>query len=112
MIADRKSLLLKLMSLNSGDLNPELNADIDDFLVDNDCSKRVSRRIKRGYYNALARECLKGIEVDPLNVFGEKASHVIYNMSKVSFSEIGEFKIGNKIFRVRENAVDTRNSTL
>lgn len=96
-------LLLSLMTLNSSFLNPEINADLDDFLEDNDCGKRLSRRLKRSYYNALARECLRTLEGDPLKIYGKDSSIIMSNISKVPFATIGELKIGNKIYRINDN---------
>lgn len=103
LIESSKPLLLRLLSLTSGDINPELNADLDDLLEDLSVGKRIQRRIKRGWYNALARRCLHDIDVDPLNIFGSKATHILLNMRKVDFCEIGELKIGNKIYRINED---------
>jgi hypothetical protein len=90
------------MTLNSTDINPEINADFDDLIESNVVGKRLTRRLKRAYYNALARKCIKELSVDPLKVFGVEADRIIYNMSKADFSEIGEIKLGNKIYRVTE----------
>jgi hypothetical protein len=103
LIQSKKSLLLRLLTLNSTELNPEFNADLDDLFEDLSVGKRVQRRIRRGWYNALARRCLQDIDVDPLNVFGDDASQIINNMHKVSFSEIGELRVGNKIYRIRDD---------
>lgn len=96
-------LLLSLMTLNSSYINPEINADLDDLLEDNNCGKRLSRRLKRGYYNALARECLRTYKADPLEIYGKDADVVMSNISKVPFSTIGELKIGDKIYRISED---------
>lgn len=103
LIERTKPLLLRLLTLNSSDLNPELNADLDDLFEDLGIGTRVQRRVKRGWYNALARRCLKDIDVDPLNVFGSEATYIINNMKKVDFHEIGELKIGNKVYRIKED---------
>jgi len=91
------------MTLTASDINPELNADIDDFLVENECGKRLSRRIKRAYFNALARDYLKISEVDPLKVFGSESDNILKNMKKVNFSSIGQLKIGDKIYHINAN---------
>lgn len=43
-----KPLLLRLLTLNHNDLNPELNADLDDLFEDLGVGKRIQRRVKRG----------------------------------------------------------------
>jgi len=100
-VSEKRSLLLKLLCLNSSDINPEINADIDDWFEEHEFSKRVCRRLRRSYYNALARECLSTIKVDPLMTFGNDSTKIIFNMEKLPFESIGEVKIGNKIYRVR-----------
>lgn len=103
-----KPLLLILMTLNNSYLNPEINADLDDFLVENNCGQRLSRRIKRGYYNAFSKGCLNDTNVDPLKVFGADARNIIFNAKKVPFDAIGEIKIGNKIYRINtDNSIIT-----
>lgn len=99
-VENMKPLLLKLITLNANYLNSEINADVDDFLESNDVGKRVSRRFRRGYYNALAKNYLTNCTIDPLRVCGAEANHVLKNLEKVDFSRIGEIKVGNKIFRV------------
>jgi hypothetical protein len=81
-------------------INPEINADLDDLIESHDLGKRVARGLKRSYFNALARKCLRELQVDPLKVFGEEAENIIANMKKVAFSDIGELKVGNKLYRV------------
>lgn len=107
-----KSLLLRLMTLNSIDLNPEINGDLDDFLEDISAGKRLCRRFKRAFYNALARECLRTLKEDPLKIYGNDANHIIYNMKKVCFSSIGEIKVGNKVYRVTDHSVITEDAKL
>lgn len=104
-IEDIKPLLLKLMTLKASNINPEYNADLDDFIEENEVGKRLARRIKRGYFNALARECLRSMEGDPLKIFGKEADSILHNMAKVKFSSIGEIKIGNKIHRINVDDV-------
>lgn len=111
-VQNAKCLLLRLMTLSSTDLNPEINADLDDYLEDISAGKRLCRRLKRGFYNALARECIRTLKEDPLKVFGNDANHIIYNMKKVSFSSIGEIKIGNKVYRVTDHSVITEDAQL
>jgi hypothetical protein len=98
-----KPLLLRLMTLTSSDINPELNADLDDFLSENECGKRLSRRIRRAYFNALSRNYLKICEVNPLKIFGSEADVVLKSIKKVSFSSIGQLKIGDKIYQINAN---------
>lgn len=112
-IKSMQPLLLLLMTLNHSNLNPEINADLDDFIEENNCGKRLCRRLKRAYYNALARECLKNLEIDPLNTFGSASDDIVYNIKKVPFSAIGELKIGDKIYRINENQeIGTKDSKI
>lgn len=112
LLHNTKSLLLRLMTLSSIDINPEINADLDDYLEEIEAGKRLCRRLKRGFYNALARECIRTLKEDPLKIYGNEANHIIYNMKKVSFSSIGEIKIGNKVYRVTDYSVITDDAKL
>jgi len=82
-IEGEKSLILMLLSLNADMIDPEINADIDDFLVRNNAGKRLSRRLRRAYYNAMARECLNSIDVDPLRTFGSDSKTILKGMKSV-----------------------------
>jgi hypothetical protein len=101
------------MTLNSSCINSEINGDVDELLESNRVGKRLGRRIKRNYYNSLAKNCLNNLKKDPLNIFGPEAKDIMLNIEKVPFSSVGEIKIGTKTYTINEhNSVVSTDSKL
>lgn len=82
-IMNKRSLLGRLLVLNNNDLNADVNADIDDFLESNGLGKRVSRRLRKAYYIALAKQCLSSHVGDPLEVYGSDAESVLAGIQSI-----------------------------
>jgi hypothetical protein len=83
-IVKEKSLLTRLLLLSNNDLNADVNADIDDVLETWGFGKRLSRRLRKAYFAALARNYLENYKEDPLKIFGGDATTELLKISSIS----------------------------
>jgi len=102
-INNLKSLLGRLLVLSGKDLNADVNADIDDVLEIWDIGKRLTRRLRKAYYVALAKRYLKEFKDDPLKLFGNEADKELKKIRTIDWAEVKRFRVGNKYYAVNNN---------